>query len=157
AGLALLDEAGLKRYEVSAYARPGRQSLHNRNYWQFGDYIGIGAGASGKLTLGSENRRIRTRKTRQPSHYLARSGTYLAEVSDITPDSLDLEFFMNALRLTDGFPTDLYESRTGKSFSTVGKKLEYLHAEGMLLVTGNHVTPTDKGVLFTNTMLEQFL
>ncbi len=156
-GLALLEEAGLERYEISAYAQPGRQSVHNRNYWQFGDYIGIGAGASGKITLGDDNRLIRTRKVRQPDHYLSRSGNFLAETSDIAPGSLDLEFLMNALRLKDGFAATLYQSRTGNSFSTIRKKLEYLEAEGMLRLTESHVVPTDKGFLFADNMLEHFL
>jgi len=156
-GLALLQDAGLARYEISAYARPGRRSVHNLNYWQFGDYLGIGAGASGKLTLPAEGRRIRTRKVKQPSHYLARQGNFLAEETDIAPDSLDLEFLMNALRLIDGFTVELYEARTGKSFGTLRKRLEYPAAEGLLRVTDTRVVPTDKGVLFTNSLLEHFL
>jgi oxygen-independent coproporphyrinogen-3 oxidase len=156
-GLALLQDAGLARYEISAYARPGRRSVHNLNYWQFGDYLGIGAGASGKLTLPTECRRIRTRKVKQPTHYLARQGNFLAEITDIEPDSLDLEFLMNALRLIDGFTVELYETRTGKSFSTLRKRLEYPAAEGLLRVNDTRVVPTDKGVLFTNSLLEHFL
>ncbi|MEZ5490102.1 MAG: radical SAM family heme chaperone HemW [Gammaproteobacteria bacterium] len=156
-GFSLLEEAGLNRYEISAYARPGRPSRHNLNYWQFGDYLGIGAGASGKITFATENRLIRTRKVRQPNHYLSVQDNYAAEVKDVEPDSLDLEFLMNALRLINGFETDLYQSRTGKSFGTIRKRLEYLQQEGFLQVTDSSVRPTAKGVLFTNNLLENFL
>jgi oxygen-independent coproporphyrinogen-3 oxidase len=156
-GFSLLEEAGLNRYEISAYARPGRPSRHNLNYWQFGDYLGIGAGASGKITFATENRLIRTRKVRQPNHYLSVQDNYVAEIKDVEPDSLDLEFLMNALRLINGFETDLYQSRTGKSFGTIRKRLEYLQQEGFLQVTDSSVRPTAKGVLFTNNLLENFL
>ena len=156
-GLSLLEQAGLKRYEVSAYAQPGRQSRHNLNYWQFGDYLGIGAGASGKITQPGSHQIIRTRKVRQPAHYLSRQGKYLADQQVVEQDSLDLEFMMNALRLTVGFESSLYESRTGNSFRAVRKKLEYLQNEGMLRLTPSRVVLTAKGVLFTNNLLEQFL
>jgi putative oxygen-independent coproporphyrinogen III oxidase len=157
AGLTLLEREGLQRYEISAYALPGRQSRHNLNYWQFGDYLGIGAGASGKITRPNDNQIVRTRKVRQPSHYLSCLGDYLAERHVVEQDSLDIEFMMNSLRLTGGFEADLYERRTGNSFSAVRKKLECLQDEGMLRLTSSRVVPTEKGVLFTNNLLEQFL
>lgn len=156
-GLAALQRAGLHRYETSAYARPGRQSIHNRNYWEFGDYIGIGAGASGKVTLSMENRLIRTRKVRQPDHYLSRSGSYVATSDTIAADSLDLEFMMNALRLLDGFDRQLYEARTGRSFSDIQKELESLELSGFLQILDSRIRPTSRGVLFTNSVLEHFL
>jgi oxygen-independent coproporphyrinogen-3 oxidase len=157
AGLALLERKGLQRYEISAYALPGRRSRHNLNYWQFGDYLGIGAGASGKITRPEDNRIVRTRKVRQPSHYLSCQDDYLAERHKVEQESLDLEFMMNSLRLTDGFEAGLYERRTGNSFSAVRKKLEWLQDEGMLRLTSSRIVPTEKGVLFTNNLLEQFL
>ncbi len=156
-GLAALQRAGLHRYETSAYARPGRQSIHNRNYWEFGDYIGIGAGASGKVTLPAENRLIRTRKVRQPAHYLSRSGSYVATSDTIAADSLDLEFMMNAMRLLDGFDRQLYEARTGRSFSDIQKELESLELSGFLQIQDSRIRPTSRGVLFTNSVLEHFL
>ena len=156
-GLSLLEQAGLQRYETSAYARPGYRSRHNLNYWQFGDYLGIGAGASGKVTQSQSNQIIRTRKVRQPAHYLSCQGDYLADQHAVEHDHINLEFMMNALRLTDGFETDVFERRTGNSFSTVRKKLEYLQNEGMLRLTPSRIIPTEKGVLFTNNLLEQFL
>src|SRR5690606_21192141 len=104
--------AGFHRYEVSAWARPGRESRHNRNYWEFGDYIGIGAGAHGKLshTDGSIERR---RKTRMPAHYLDVGRAMLAECRIVAPEELPLEFLMNALRLDEGFALELFEARTG--------------------------------------------
>jgi len=156
-GLARLAQAGLQRYEISAYARPGQQSRHNLNYWLFGDYLGIGAGASGKITQLDSKQIVRTRKVRQPAHYLSCQDGYQAEQQAVEQDNLDLEFMMNALRLTGGFEIDLYQSRTGKSFSAIRKKLECLQGEGLLRLTPSRIEPTEKGVLFTNSLLEQFL
>lgn len=156
-GLVQLAQAGLQRYEISAYALSGRQSQHNLNYWQFGDYLGIGAGASGKITHSDGKQIVRTRKVRQPAHYLSCQEGYLAEQQTVEQSNLDLEFMMNALRLTGGFTADLYESRTGKSFSAIRKKLECLQDEGLLSLTPSRIEPTEKGVLFTNSLLEQFL
>jgi len=156
-GLMRLEQAGLQRYEISAYSVQGQQSRHNLNYWQFGDYLGIGAGASGKITRIENNQIVRTRKVRQPTHYLSCKGEYLAEQQTIQQDDLDLEFMMNALRLIDGFEPGLYERHTGKSFSAIGKKLECLQEEGLLRLTPGRIAPTEKGVLFTNNLLEKFL
>lgn len=156
-GLEQLERAGLQRYEISAYALPGYQSRHNLNYWQFGDYLGIGAGASGKTTVQDSGRIVRTRKARQPAYYLSCQDDFVAQRQAIEQDSIDLEFMMNALRLTGGFAPGLYESRTGKSFSAIRKKLECLEDEGLLRLTPSKVMPTARGVLFTNSLLEQFL
>jgi oxygen-independent coproporphyrinogen-3 oxidase len=156
AGTGLLAGAGLQRYETSAYARAGRQSRHNLNYWRFGDYLGIGAGASGKVTCPESGQFLRYRKVRQPNHYLARTTDFLAESIPIEADALDLEFMMNALRLIEGFELSLYQRRTGKSFSGIRKKLEYLESEGLLRLPPGQVVPTGKGRLFVNNLLEQF-
>ena len=156
-GQAQLGQAGLSRYEISAYAIPGHESRHNLNYWHFGDYLGIGAGASGKITRTENNQIFRSRKVRQPTHYLSSQGAYQAEWQMVEEDDLDVEFMMNSLRLTDGFDAELYERRTGQSFSAIIKKLESLQDEGLLRLISSRVVPTEKGTLFTNSLLEQFL
>src|SRR5690606_2924014 len=103
AGLAALAEGGFARYEISAYARPGLSSRHNLNYWTFGDYLGIGAGAHGKITLPADQSHpqgqiLRTRKSRQPAHYLNAGDLRSVEQSPVAADELALEFMMNALR-----------------------------------------------------------
>lgn len=157
AGIGLLAASGLDRYETSAYARSGRRSRHNLNYWSFGDYIGIGAGASGKITVPQDNRILRTRKVKQPSRYLEPAGAFGAECTDVAGDQLPLEFMMNAMRLMDGFEPSLYERRTGHSFGSITKQLEYLRSLGLLDLDAQWVKPTEKGRLFVNTLLEEFL
>ena len=115
AGVALLARHGYRRYEVSAYARDGHQCAHNVNYWRFGDYIGIGAGAHGKITRSASV--VRTAKPRQPRLYMAGSR---GEAVDVPPDELPGEFLMNALRLTDGVEKELFTARTGASLQTIG-------------------------------------
>jgi len=173
-----LTTAGYKRYETSAYGKSEKQSKHNLNYWLFGDYIGIGAGAHGKITLPEKNQILRTRKVKQPANYLSRENNYLskknnylskennhlskennylAEQTIVTSDDLNLEFMMNALRLTNGFERKLFESRTGNSFSSIGKKIGYLQAEGLLHEEKGWIKPSQKGQLFVNSLLEEFL
>ncbi|MGI9323433.1 MAG: coproporphyrinogen-III oxidase family protein, partial [Pseudomonadales bacterium] len=131
-GHELLGSAGYAQYEVSAYARDGRQCEHNLNYWRFGDYLGIGAGAHGKRTL-SNGQILRRRKTRMPADYMAGSvaddmtSSQIKAIAEPVPeDEITQEFLMNALRLTDGFDAALYEQRTGQAFS----QLEAFIAEG---------------------------
>ena len=158
-GQQLLETRSYARYEVSAYARSGRESLHNLNYWQFGDYLGIGAGAHGKvskivdgaLTVG------RTRKIKQPKHYLVSSVNRCAEHQQLKASDLPLEFLLNALRLKRGFTELLFEQRTGVSFSTIGKRVEYLVSQGMLARDELLIRPTDKGYALLNSVLEEFI
>lgn len=158
-GLQLLEARSYARYEVSAYAQPGRASLHNLNYWQFGDYLGIGAGAHGKvskiangvLTVG------RTRKIKQPKHYLVSSVNRCAEQQSLKASDLPLEFLLNALRLKRGFSESLFEQRTGVPFSTIGKQVEYLISQGLLARDELLVRPTDKGYVLLNSVLEEFI
>jgi len=155
--LQLLTTAGYKRYETSAYSIPEKQSKHNLNYWLFGDYIGIGAGAHGKITLLKKNQILRTRKVKQPSNYLSRENNYLAEQTIVTNDDLNLEFMMNALRLCNGFDRALFQNRTGISFSKIEKKIRYLESEGLLQEHEGRIMPSQKGQLFVNNLLEEFL
>ncbi len=155
-GFELLEQAGFEHYEVSAFARAGRQSKHNMNYWQFGDYIGIGAGAHGKLTL-NDGRITRTRKTRLPKDYLASGGGCERNSETISPDNLPFEFMMNTLRLNNGFAKQLFSERTGLPWSVVANKIEQLIARGLLHEHDAVITPTLLGQRFLNDALAEFL
>lgn len=156
-GLAMLAEAGFAQYEVSAFAQPGKKSLHNVNYWQFGDYIGIGAGAHGKLTDPSQDSIVRTRKSRQPAHYLQSSVQRQAPRQTLAREGRALEFVLNALRLREGFSESLFSARTGLAFSSIAKQVEYLTTKGLMQSTGGVVTTTDRGYQMLNSVLEEFL
>lgn len=156
---ALLAQAGYGQYEVSAYARPGRQCLHNLNYWQFGDYLGIGAGAHGKITLGAEQTLLRRWKVKHPTQYLARAGHAEAIGGDdrIDPARRPFEYMLNALRLVDGFALDAFEARTGLDRTTIAPQLDEAVAQGWLAIDGARVRPTELGRRFTNDVIALFL
>lgn len=157
AGLTLLEEAGYKRYEVSAFAQENRHSRHNLNYWEFGDYIGIGAGAHGKLTLVESGKIVRTLKHRQPNHYLSNSIHSKTKRENIQLDERPIEFLLNALRSRRGFTEAMFQGRTGLPFSVVGKKVEYLIAQGLLQKSRNRIAASDKGYQLLNSLLQEFL
>ncbi|MFZ9128329.1 MAG: radical SAM family heme chaperone HemW [Pseudomonadales bacterium] len=151
AGIARLTEAGFERYEVSAFATQGHQSRHNRTYWQFGDYLGIGAGAHGKV---SSNGRIwRTQKTRVPKDYLTEPKRQYAEVERT---ELPLEFLLNALRLREGFMLAQFESRTGLSSEVLEPTLTECEQLGLLTLMDTQVKPTDWGYDRLDSILERF-
>jgi len=154
-GIALLEKNGFNRYEVSAFSIPGKNSVHNMNYWQFGDYLGIGAGAHGKITLSEERKIIRTRKTRQPSSYLKQQDSFTAEFKEINESDLPLEFLMNALRLCAGCDTNLFEERTGLSVNRIQAQINSLRNKGLL--QEERLAATDRGFLFLNSLLQEFL
>ncbi len=158
AGCSLLQENGYTRYEISAYAKPGRQSMHNLNYWRFGDYLGIGAGAHGKLTPG--DRVVRRHKIRQPKSYM-HNANQLAGEKVIDREEMPLEFMLNALRLTDGFELQLFRERTGLSIATVEDRLHELVRENLLReVAGGdnaRIAPTERGLLFHNELVARFM
>ncbi len=157
AGIALLQEHGFMRYEVSAYAQNGRASRHNRNYWEFGDYIGIGAGAHGKFTAPDGSIR-RTRKTRMPQHYLRGQEGRLAEERVIPADELPFEFLMNALRLREGVPSALFAARTGLDLEqAAGAALARLRRDGLLVDDPARLCTTPRGYNHLNTVLEALL
>lgn len=156
AGQALLAQHGYAQYEISAYAQTGRQSRHNLNYWQFGDYLGIGAGAHGKITLPEENKIIRTSKTRLPKDYLNPNKIHSSNMVEIEADDLDLEFFMNALRLYQGTSFEIYAQRTGLSIDHCKQKIQPAIEAG-LLENSNEIKTTTQGQLFLNELLEKFL
>jgi putative oxygen-independent coproporphyrinogen III oxidase len=149
-----LSDAGLAHYEVSAYARAGRQCRHNRNYWTFGDYLGAGAGAHGKLTDARSGTIVRTTHTREPRRYQA--GAPLT-TRIVQPGELPFEFMMNALRLTSGFDAALFESRTGLRFEQVAPTLVAQQARGLLRAQDGHWRPTPRGLRFLNDLLVAFL
>jgi len=155
-GFELLADAGFEQYEVSAFARANRRSQHNLNYWEFGDYIGIGAGAHGKFTL-SDGRVTRTRKTRLPKDYLASGGHCDRHSEAISAEALPFEFMLNALRLNDGFAQALFTERTGLPWSTVAGRIEALIDRGLLRETDEHIAPTPLGQRFLNDVLGEFL
>ncbi len=160
-GHKLLASAGFSAYEISAYARPKRQSQHNCNYWQFGDYLGIGAGAHGKITDISEQNIRRTRKTRQPNDYLSRRSKgnhYLAEqFLLLAAAELPLEFLMNALRLKEGVPAALFTERTGIPLKTIATHWQTLETKRLVepLSTGR-LSCTALGHRFLDSILAEF-
>ena len=151
AGQVLLAERGFERYEVSAYARPGSQCRHNLNYWTFGDYLGIGAGAHGKLTT-TEGEVLRTAKPRQPRLYLKDPSTVDTPVD---PGELPVEFMMNALRLVKGVDPDVFARRTGLLPETIADTLAALREEG--LMEAQRLALTEFGHRHLDTVVARFL
>ena len=157
AGQAQLSSHGFKQYEVSAYSRPNKPSRHNLNYWTFGDYIGIGAGAHGKLTLIEENQHkvVRRRKTRLPRHYL--NAINAVENEPVTPDKIKLEFLMNVLRLNEGVDAALFSRRTGLPLNAISPQWQALQAKGMMIEGTQRIQASPLGLRFLDTLLEGFL
>ena len=149
-----LHQHGYEDYEVSAWSLQGRASRHNLNYWTFGDYLALGAGAHGKISLVDGGIR-RYWKTRQPDAYLNRIGSRTAGSDAIAVDDLPLEFLMNALRLKEGVDESLFSERTGLPLTTVGVKLEQLRNEKLLV--SDRLQATDLGQRYLNSLLERFL
>lgn len=154
---ARLGEAGMQHYETSAYARPHHASRHNLNYWQFGDYLGIGAGAHSKLSF--YDRIVRQMRTKHPQQYMdaVAQGTHIADARTLTRSDLPFEFMMNALRLNDGVPAALFEARTGLPLIICTGALEKARAQGLLLPDFARLQPSLQGQRFLNDLLELFL
>ncbi len=150
-------EAGLQRYEVSAFAKPGHRCRHNLNYWQFGDYLGIGAGAHGKLSF--PHRVLRTVRWREPAAYMANAmaGTAVSNQHEVARHDLPFEYMMNALRLRDGLDLADFKARTGLPLSTVQGTLQAAQAQGLLVWAGDHVRPTERGFDFLSDLQAMFL
>jgi len=149
--------AGYKHYEISAYARSNRESRHNLNYWNFGDYLGIGAGAHSKLSF--PHRIVRQVRFRQPVSYLAHAarGEFLAESIEVTRRDLPFEFMLNALRLTDGVPSARFGERTGLPPSAIEAGLERAEQRGLLARSATHWQPTRLGLRFLSDLQSLFL
>ncbi|QND78767.1 radical SAM family heme chaperone HemW [Pseudoxanthomonas mexicana] len=156
---ALLADAGYRHYEVSAYARAGRRCAHNLNYWRYGDYIGIGAGAHGKITVGATQQVLRRWKVKHPTAYLAAAGTpdAIGGDDDITPERRPFEFMLNALRLQDGFALADFTATTGLPAKHIATPLEQARQRGWLALSGTNVMLTALGRRFTNDVIELFL
>jgi oxygen-independent coproporphyrinogen-3 oxidase len=154
----LLAAAGYAQYEVSAYARPGRQCRHNLNYWRFGDYLGIGAGAHGKVTVGEQV--IRTEKTRMPREYLRRSPEGAGNAvtrRTVAATELPFEFMLNSLRLSEGFTFADFERTTGLSSSAIEPTLTGLAARALMAEIGGRWRATELGFRFLNDLHAAFL
>ena len=154
AGQQLLQAAGFEHYEISGYSRPGQQCRHNLNYWRFGDYLGIGAGAHGKLSDLAQGQVLRRVKQRQPKAYLQQPGK--ARQQPIAIDELPLEFMMNALRLQQGVSTALFEQRTGLCLAQIESSLQQARGRGLLDSNPDKLLPTAQGHRFLNDLLALF-
>ncbi|MBF8177044.1 MAG: radical SAM family heme chaperone HemW [Burkholderiaceae bacterium] len=149
--------AGYQHYEVSAYAQPKRQARHNLNYWQFGDYLGIGAGAHTKLSF--PHRVIRQARYKQPKSYMEqmRLGNPIQEEKEITRDELGFEFMLNAMRLVEGVEVNMFAERTGMPLNAVERALNEAEAKGLLYRDHKTIKPTVLGQRFLNDLQEMFL
>ena len=154
-GAELLNQNGFRQYEVSAYSE--RPSEHNINYWKFGDYIGIGAGAHGKITDVESQQIFRTLKPKSPKEYLSKmqTGTDIPTKKEV--DNVAFEFMLNSLRLKDGFSSSLFESRTGLLIKSLSSELGRAENLGLLENKNNWIKPTSKGFNFLNELQEIFL
>jgi putative oxygen-independent coproporphyrinogen III oxidase len=154
---AMLAAGGYLHYETSAFARPGSECRHNLNYWRFGDYLGIGAGAHSKLSF--PDRISRQVRWRQPKEYLARvaAGTPLMDNAEVSRDDVGFEFMLNALRLTAGVPAALFAERTGYPLALVARGLERAAARGLIDADPAVIRPTALGRRFLNDLQALFL
>lgn len=158
-GQALLAGNGFGQYEVSAYARPGRQCVHNLNYWQFGDYLGIGAGAHAKITDARQQTVTRFARVKHPDDYLKNAdvGQHVASTQVLGEDDVRLEFMMNALRLVDGFDEALFEAHAGLALSTVEPVLQAAEERGLLLRKNGVIRASEHGQRYLDDLLQMFM
>ena len=151
--------AGWEQYEVSAYARPGQRSLHNQNYWTFGDYLGLGPGAHGKLSF--HDRIIRQARHRMPESWMSRcmqrDGSQIVEERALAPQELPFEFMLNALRLKEGVDAGLFSAHTGLPVTAIFPTLKRLEERNLLSLTGGRLRTTELGWRYLNDVLEDFL
>jgi putative oxygen-independent coproporphyrinogen III oxidase len=154
---ARLSGAALRHYETSAFARPGCECRHNLNYWKYGDYLGIGAGAHAKISV--PERIVREMRWKNPREYIERAlrGEPVHQAHEVTLSERSFEFMMNALRLTDGFPLSLFSERTGLAVTSILPPLERAEALGLIQRDHTHVVPTLRGQRFLNDLLQLFL
>jgi oxygen-independent coproporphyrinogen-3 oxidase len=156
--LDLLTKAGFKRYEISAYAKPGMECKHNLNYWRFGDYIGIGAGAHGKISFPDKiTRQVRERHPETYMQAMEQKGNALIESKEIPAADLPFEFMLNTLRLTDGVATNTFSERTGLPLSSISKGLDEASKKGLLDPNPTVLKGTPQGLRYLNNLQELFL
>ena len=154
---ALLAAHGYQHYETSAFALPKKRSRHNLNYWQFGDYLGVGAGAHSKLSF--PDKVIRQMRYKQPQEYMqqAAQGVPIQSEHEVSCDELAFEFMMNALRLNEGFDSVLFQERTSLSLLAIRRQLDEAERRGLLARDHQRIAPTLLGQRFLNDLLEIFL
>jgi len=159
AGLELIEAAGFEQYEISAYAKAGMQSRHNMNYWRYGDFLAVGAGAHGKITLAAESRVLRYAKQRQPKRYLKslQRGDWVAETRELNDEDRVFEFFLNQLRLKNGFKIDDFTARTGLAWQVVESRVQRAIDKGLLELSEKRLRPTELGWRFVNDIQQLFL
>ena len=156
--LELLTQAGFQRYEVSAYAKKGQECKHNLNYWRFGDYIGIGAGAHGKISYPAKiTRQVRERHPETYMLAIETKGNALIESREILAKDLPFEFMLNTLRLTDGVDTNTFSERTGLPLSVISRGLHAASKKGLLDENPSKLRPTTLGLRYLNNLQEMFL
>jgi len=156
--LALLEAAGYQRYEVSAYAKKDQECKHNLNYWRFGDYIGIGAGAHGKISFPDKiTRQVRERHPETYMQAIETQGNALIEARDISAKDLPFEFMLNTLRLTAGVDTNTFGERTGLPLSVIAKNLDEASKKGLLDINPRKLKATEQGLRYLNNLQEIFL
>ncbi|WP_422767197.1 radical SAM family heme chaperone HemW [Photobacterium leiognathi subsp. mandapamensis] len=155
-GHQLLTEAGYQQYEISGYSKPGKQCQHNLNYWRFGDYLGIGCGAHGKISF-EDGRIIRTVKVKHPRGYLQADKPYLTQETNVADCERPFEFFMNRFRLLEACPKQDYPTRTGLPLSSIEPAIDWAIAQNYLQDTGEHWQITEHGKLFLNDLLAAFV
>jgi putative oxygen-independent coproporphyrinogen III oxidase len=158
-GQSFLERNNFKQYEISAYAKDKHTALHNMNYWEFGDYLGIGAGAHGKITNVAEKKIERFTRHKIPKRYidLAGSDAVITEIKSLTREELPLEFMMNALRLTAGVSPHLFSDRTGLPLKSAEKELMLAEKQGLIDWQLDELKPSSKGLRYLNELLELFV
>ena len=152
----VLKRHGFERYEISAYAAAGARARHNLNYWLFADYLGVGAGAHGKLTNFASGEIVRTVRPREPRRYMADPGARIDEIR-IRPEDRPFEFMLNALRLVEGFDAGLFEERTGLGWEGIARVMGELRSDGLLTNQGRSWRASERGLLFLNDLLTRFI
>jgi putative oxygen-independent coproporphyrinogen III oxidase len=156
-GLALLQQHGYQQYEISAYAKTGQQCRHNLNYWRYGDYLGIGCGAHGKITLPSRNAILRTVKIKHPKGYMDISRGYMDSREQVAAEDRPFEFFMNRFRLLEPCPIADFTAYTGLPLSSVSAALAQAEQKQLLHVSASHWQITEKGARYLNDLLSLFI
>ncbi|MFY8205642.1 MAG: radical SAM family heme chaperone HemW [Arenimonas sp.] len=157
--IARMRDAGYAQYEVSAYAKAGKRCQHNLNYWTYGDYLGIGAGAHGKITSGESGRILRRWKPKNPRDFMQAAGTGIGIGGDeyISPQNRPFDYMLNALRLIDGFSLRDFEFRTGLNREAITPQLNEAVQRGWLEISGDWAKPTELGMRFANDVMGLFL
>jgi len=154
-----LEKTGFSSYEISAWSQPGRASQHNLNYWRFGDYLGIGAGAHGKITLPAEQQVIRLRRKSHPRPYLnaSENGSFIAEQWPVPGNELAFEYFLNRFRLAESVPLTEFSARTGLEQEAITQPLNQAQKLGLIKLTETHIHRTERGARYLNDLQKLFL